>query len=69
MKKHVRERLEFIKNKLDNEGTINRSDIMLEFEVSEMTAAVDLKNFRSMHPDYIEYDYAVKTWKKRLQSV
>ena len=66
MKKHIRERLEFIKEKLDKDGSINRKDISDKFEVSEITAATDLKSFRNLNPDYIVYNYSKKVWERAL---
>lgn len=69
MKKHIRQRQEFIKKKLDKDGFINRADIVAQFEVSDMTAANDLRDFRSLWPNYIKYDYQEKKWKKDVAIV
>lgn len=69
MKKHIRERQEFIKKTLDTKGTINRADITIKFEVSDATSANDLAFFIKNNKDYIVYDFSEKTYKKCLTSV
>lgn len=69
MKKHIRQRQDFIKKTINKKGSINRKDIVEEFEVSYITAANDIKYFKLMNPNFIEYCFKQKTYKKVFTSV
>src|SRR3546814_10286571 len=49
-------RFEFIEWKLFWEGSLNRSDVEDTFEISTPQASVDLRRYREIDGDNIEYD-------------
>lgn len=55
-------RFEFIEWKLFWEGQLNRSDLELQFEISTPQASVDLKRYREMAGENIEYDATEKAF-------
>lgn len=56
-------RFEFIEWKLLWEGGLNRSDLESTFEISTPQASVDLRRYREIAPDNIEYDGAGRTFR------
>ena len=55
-------RLDFIDRALHGWGKINRSDLMLEFSISESQASLDFRAFMVSYPDTMKYDKARKCY-------
>lgn len=55
-------RFEFIEWKLFWEGQLNRSDLEKQFEISTPQASVDLKRYREMAGENIDYDATEKAY-------
>lgn len=64
MRWQVRKRMEFIQSKIDNDGYINRQDLMGEFEISVPQASTDFKTFQENYPDKINYNHRKKRYEK-----
>ena len=62
MRWQVKQRMDFIGDKLRTCGTINRSDICLKFGVSQPQASADLTAFRKLNPKAVLYDTTRKTY-------
>jgi hypothetical protein len=58
----LKQRMDFIRERLRFVGTINRGDIVLKFGVSVPQASLDLSAFRKLHPDAMRYDLTRKTF-------
>jgi hypothetical protein len=59
-----RERMEWIKNRIETMGRVNRREIRNAFDVSQATASKDLQTFQLMHPGMIVYDVHRKHYRK-----
>ena len=58
------QRQEFIKEKLDERGFVNRSDIAMKFGVSISIASRDIQVFQRDNPDVMWYDLRNKNYRK-----
>jgi len=65
MKWAAQQRQNFIRERVNERGTIGRSEIMKEFEISIAQASQDITAFREKFPGIIEYDFSKKTWVKK----
>ena len=57
-------RLIWIDAVLDEDGEINRTDIMRAFGVSVAQASVDLSAYRRRHQGHLYYDTSAKCWRR-----
>lgn len=55
-------RMMWIDDTIDEEGQINRGDIMSAFSVSVVQASLDLKRYMAANPRRIAYDVRAKTY-------
>jgi len=58
------QRQEFIKERLDERGFVNRSDIAMKFGVSISIASRDIQIFQRDNPDVMWYDLRNKNYRK-----
>ena len=58
------QRQEFIKEKLEERGFVNRSDIAMKFGVSISIASRDIQIFQRDNPDVMWYDLRNKNYRK-----
>lgn len=59
------QRIAWIKESVEIFGNLNRQHIMKKFRVSTPQASADLRLFRSLHPDVIEYDSVLKIYRRK----
>lgn len=64
MRYHIKERLDFITEKLKKSKKINRSDLIDKFGISMVTASHDLRNYQKINGK-LEYDSAGKFYKRK----
>ena len=55
-------RLMWIDDVIDEEGQIQRSDIMRAFRISPAQASLELRRYQSLNPDRIGYDCSAKCY-------
>lgn len=58
----IETRLKWAEDELYRKGSINRSDITDEFDVSKQTASADLVRLIERHPKLISYDKSTKRY-------
>jgi hypothetical protein len=61
-RRHLAQRMEFIEWRLFWEGHVNRSDLEEKFDISTPQASVDLRNYREVAGDNIEYNATEKRY-------
>lgn len=59
-----KQRMNFIRERLNETGQISRLDIVREFEISVCQASLDITAFRALHPEAATYDFSKKIWVK-----
>lgn len=57
-----RQRIDWIAKTLQDLGYINRSHLIIKFEISKPQAAHDLKVFQELNPGVIKYDVSAKRY-------
>lgn len=55
-------RMMWIDDVIDEEGQIQRSDIMRAFRISHAQASHDLRRYMSLHPNRMAYDVRAKCY-------
>lgn len=58
----MRQRQNFIADRIARGATVCREDIVLAFEVSTQQASLDLRRFQETHPGAIVYDKSLKRY-------
>ncbi len=58
----LKQRMDFIRERLRFAGTINRRDLCLKFGISAPQASSDLISFRKLHSKAMRYDLTRKTF-------
>ena len=64
MRYFEQQRHDFIAQRIQKPGFINRSDIMQKFGVSTPTASHDLTKFQDLHPGQMVYDATAKRYQR-----
>lgn len=56
MRYQVKQRMDFILSVLKEKGTLNRSDLTKQFNISTPQASLDIKMFLKLYPKILTYD-------------
>lgn len=58
----MKQRMDFVRERLRFVGTINRRDLVEKFDMSSPQASADLKTFRRLNRGWMRYDKSKKTF-------
>jgi DeoR/GlpR family transcriptional regulator of sugar metabolism len=62
MRYQVKQRMDFITECLEQQGKVNRKDLMDKFGISLPQASIDLQKYKSINPNNMTYNLAKKQY-------
>ena len=62
MKWAQEQRMNFIRERLDQTGTLNRKDLAAQFRISIPQASLDIQKFIELNPQAMQYNRSLKRY-------